>query len=485
VTMQKRYRFPDPLFRMLPDNLQVISNQAGEFYRVIGTKSSVELSISKMDQPRTTRFKECKYWAVCKNIVFNECEPILRDPEWWGTEQILVSTNMDTSNGQPWLRLGYKKKRDFYSSAYCRHYLATYDHVNGKPPVWKIADKMEWYPIEKIILNKVRTFIIPPAHFVHLQKLHFGNQNERLKMYWWSAYGFCPYSGGVHRIAEVLNQRRVKISYDVGNWDRGLPHLPTVYRLRTAFMPDDSLLDWIVENTVHSYLLHPNGHLLYKKIGNNSGSVNTTTDNIIAHFYIITLTLLVIYKGDVDKVKLCHSFIFGDDNVLSLDTHLSFQKIESIFRKVFSWFGMTLDPFYISEDLRDCNFLGFSFAVKDGFWYPKYNISRLLASFCYEYDGGMTIQQSFCKAYSLYIMAVGTMDPVVSDMRRCLESYQVILRACEDSFSQQLGVLDILTEGDIFKFYNGLEGGIKCKFLKNGFSEDYYYDDLQPFGSPT
>lgn len=457
-----RLRFEDTLFKRMPENLKSLREYAGEFYKVSGTVKTVEGSILKMDVPRTTKFKESRHWGSVKSFVFDKLKPVLDDPVRWNSEKIISTVNMPTSSGQPWLRHGFKKKSDFYASNAAREYLFKYNHPDGFPPVWKIVDKVEWYPVEKLDAGKVRTFIIPPAHFVHFQKMYFGNQNERLKNFWWSAYGFNPYSGGVHRMATLLNAKRVKVCFDVGGWDRSLPHMPSVYNLRMAYLDHmDPTLHWVVENTIRSFLLHPDGHLLYKYLGNNSGSGNTTTDNIIAHMLVLALALFELFDGDIQQVLDVIANLFGDDAILSFDTDKSFEEIEKIFRDVYGWFGFTLDPFIVSENLEDCTFLGFKFACYNGFWYPKFDIGRLCASFCFEYDTGMTSTDSFCKAYSLYIMACGTGGPALDLMRDCLERYKVILSSFNDELSQRLCTLEILSRDDVFKFYNGMEDGIK------------------------
>jgi len=86
------------------------------------------------------------------------------------------------------------------------------------------------------------------------------------------------------------------LAYDVSGWDRGLPLLQTVYSLRNKFLPEEweSLSAWVAKHTIHSHMQHFDGFIFEKHVGNNSGSGNTTADNIIAHMFILGLALFKI-----------------------------------------------------------------------------------------------------------------------------------------------------------------------------------------------
>lgn len=466
VTRDNYYRFEDPLMREVPENLKrPLMEKCGEFYRVVGTVSSIDKSIRKTDKPRCIKYKKNVYWGQAKDFTWNMFFEHL-EAMWKMTtmDEIWMILDLDTAAGTPWALLGFRKKKDFFSSEYCIHFLFD-DPRKYHPPVWKFAGKTEWYPLSKLLSGDVRTFIIPPMQLLYFQKVLYHAQNMAVKLFKWSMYGFDPYHGGTARLGKELCKNSKFICYDVGGWDRLLPILRSVYRLRNQAIPEawHWLAKWVTENTVASYLLLPDGRIIYKDAGNNSGSGNTTVDNIIAHAFIAATWLLDLFDGNVDKLDEAVVALYGDDNVSSIpDCGKSDEQIEQTLRSTFADFGLTLDPLKITNNLSECEFLGFKFTDYHGNWIPQYNIDRLLTAFCYDYET-MPIHAALSKAFSLTVMAAGGDEETFERMREVLRFYFNLLRDRDDTTIQAYIHLGAPTREECIAFYMGWESGYDPK----------------------
>jgi hypothetical protein len=411
------------LFSDLPFEVkQPLLDISGAFYRAVGCKRSIQKSIDKMDVPKCKDYKNHPYWPLAKKLVNDKLHEIWVHSGASSSELVMHRLNLDTSAGYPLNLLGIKKKRGFFERADCRSFLYS-EQLLTTQPIWRLVPKTEWKDFESLRAQKVRTFVIPPVHLVYWCIIIYYVQNLLLKQYWWSAYGFNPYMGGVHTMADNLNRHRRKLCYDVSGWDRVLPILQTVYNMRQQYVSDSYLPHalWVERNTVSSRVLLPNGDVVERDCGNNSGSGNTTSDNIVSHMYILALALLIIYEGDVKKVLECIAYLFGDDNICALvETILSDDEIIASFKSTYALFGLALDPFIISDSITDLNFLGFEFVCIGGKWLPKYDLGRLASSFCYEIDAHDE-DAEVGKAYSLMVMSTGHGETIYNKFKLALE----------------------------------------------------------------
>lgn len=473
-----RYRFYGPIAGSLPINARAsIDAMAGPYYRVVGTVSSVEMSIKKMDKKPVRSYQQDPLWDDALEFVCRKFHRSFSTCGAMSTEYALSTMVLGASSGQPWALLGMKHKRDCLKSKLFQEYL-TSDCENMAPPVWKITPKTEWYPAEKLDANKCRTFIIPPFHLLFWQKMLYQKQNESVKNVFWSAYGFNPYRGGVDAMASRLLRNKVFLYYDVVGWDRVLPIMQEVYNFRNIYIPDHlaRIAEWVTRNTVESVLLHPDGYLLKKKWGNNSGSGCTTTDNIVAHCFILSLALLTLYKTPT-VVDLVEAFIFGDDNVLSLpESSHSDSEIQAVFERVFGSFGLSFDPFTITRDLSTCEFLGFKFQPYGDHWIPRYNLERIASSFLYSYEKRCPMDAEVSKMFILMIMAAGSGRDVY---RAFKEVVGIVLNDRHDTTDpvvKSFVDVGIPTYSQVMAFYTGAE----C-FSWSEVVEKYFYSDEPNF----
>lgn len=453
-----RYRFEDHLFQRLGENTQAeLRAIAGPYYRVIGTTTSVEKSIKKMDKARVVEFKKSPYWKQAKDVVFRQYRSLFAQNTRQQTlDEVIANMQMGTAAGQPWQFLGLKKKRDCWMNERFLDYICE-DPTGRKAPVWSVSPKTEKYHAVDLDNDKVRTFIIPPLHLLIWQKILYDTQNKAMKEFWWSAYGFNPYQGGVNKYASYLNRHKKFIYYDVSGWDRQLPIMPTVYQIRNYHSDAPEFIKcWVTEQTIYSTLLLTDGTLVLKKIGNNSGSGNTTNDNILAHCLILATVLLDLFDGDEDAVLDTVAYLFGDDNAMSL-TYNGPRNLEDVFRKGYRQFGLELDPFVVQETLEGVEFLGFKFHNLGDAWIPVYPQDKLVSSFSYTIEKKDSNSVSLSRAWILTVMAAGGDRRVFDLMTRAVDQMIYLLQDDQDPVVRAFCEMGAPSYEDVINFYLGRE----------------------------
>lgn len=449
------------MFSKLPGDIKAnLSRFAGPYYHAIGDKQSYFKSVKKMDVFPRKDYLNHPYWEMADSYLWEhwylrikECTRMLH------AEELLGTLNLATSPGIPLTSLGFHKKKDVITSPWGIEYLFSSFKFE---PVWRVVAKEEWYNQEDLLSGKIRTFIIPPFKFLNLQKMYFHTQNEALKDHHWSAYGFNPYYGGVHRLAIKLIGKggRIFCMYDVSGWDRLLNFLRDIYSLRVSCCAEEDMdgAAWVASKTCRSKLLLADGIIVEKEDGNNSGSNNTTGDNILSHVKLLAYFLLRLVDGDMEQLQHIVSAIFGDDNVFSIPTDLlDGVDVKALLISVFSEFGYTLDPIVVSDKLSDMEFLGFRFGYKHGHWLPFYKVERIMAGFCYQYEKGVPMHAQVSKAFSLLVMLWPHGGEVFDIACDVYNRYLLSLKSYKDPTVQAYVSLGVPSFNDCFSFYTGSE----------------------------
>lgn len=454
-----RVRYPDYLFQQLSRTQQsVLTSRAGEFYCSKPSIKAIDKSIKKMDVGRIF-YEDTPHWDQACDLVWEKVGALFKlHSRFMGLEELYTTFDLTTASGIPWVKMGLRTKADCLGSSVFWAYFVE-SVTSHRPPLWRVSYKHEWLASSDLDEGKGRTFIIPPFHYLLLQKMCFQSQNSALKNFWWSAYGFNPYMGGTDRLAKSLLVENRFMYYDVRGWDRILQVMQDVYDLRLEYLyprVNPLLLEWVSYYAINSYLVLPDGTLIYKEWGNNSGSGNTTTDNILGHMLILATALLELYEDPCVVMKII-AVIFGDDNLTALPYHsFSNEEIEEVVRGVFKSFGFDLDPFKITDNLEECSFLGFEFVQHPLGWIPKYNMGRIVSSFCYTIEKGISIQKSISRAWSLTVMSAGD-EEVFKDLSEALYEYLAFQQDSTDPIVKSFVQMGVPTYEACINFFLGLE----------------------------
>lgn len=351
----------------------------GDYVITNSTREHLEKSVKKMDRLVNYSIKEHPLFPCAVELTGRMYDLAFRQGPL-SYDVVMEEVVRDTSSGIIEQLRGLPKKGDCLLAD-----LPTLEYENPdlkEIPIWKVSGKVEIKERASYIgETKQRTFIIEPFGHLWQTKRVYGMQNKMLKLLGWSAYGMNPYEGGVDRLASKLNQYRRKWEFDGKSWDRILSIMKEVYDLRDSYGEESELRNWVRFWLINSVLQLPNGDVILKSWGNNSGSGNTTGDNIIA--MTIFLHLVYLHLGlSADEIReKVFAAVFGDDVVGGDNTTFTDAEVENAFRTIFTTLGgIELDPFKISSNIEDLKFLGFSFAKCGDYYIPKYPLDRLAAS---------------------------------------------------------------------------------------------------------
>lgn len=341
-------------------------------------------------------------------------------------------------------------------------------------PYTSVATKIEPKTIREIMEDKIRLFFVGDYALVK-EQIRFGKRSsEKLKNFKWSAYGFNPYSGGVHDLATELLKKRVRFYYDVSGWDKFIPlmkHLFKWVKDKTIDQVPEGLMKrflWAMEWSTKFMCVLYDGDVVLKEYGNASGSGTTTRDNILMHVVLAAMFLTEAYflkNGTLPSFDLLSQQIvrlFGDDSVFAVDIEFSYvlenmDSEDGFLRSFFRRFGMKLKFLKggIDYDIEQMEFLGFRFKHIYGYYFPYYDPERLACSFINTNDKKDTLEAYVSKCFTLTMMSFAT--------EKCdlfLSAYAQLLKSIKTSSSPEIQSyvnMGPLNKKVLLEFYSGRE----------------------------
>jgi len=410
---------PSTLVRHFDDDVrEFMDDNSGDYVVSQSKRGHLEKSVMKLDIDPVYKFRQHPKIVDALQFVGDMFDDAFRQ-DHMDMQTLIDEVVGDTSSGIIEALRGLPKKW-----MCMREELPILEYENPdltEVPIWKVSGKVEIKKRADYIGEmKQRTFIIEPFGHLWQTKKFYGNQNKALKMSGWSYYGFDPYAGGVNTLANSLLRHRRFWELDGRGWDRSIPMMQEIYDLRNVYRKDSALLRWVYQHLIESILQFPNGDVVLKKWGNNSGSGNTTGDNTLGMCLVLALVFFHLgctAKDIVDKVSIA---VFGDDVVGADSLDVSDEELERGFRHIFTdMFGIVLDPFVIYSRVTELHFLGFQIAEYKGMYIPKYPVDRLCASVLGN-QKGMEVRAELNKLASLMLMSAGNGRDVYSFFRRAL-----------------------------------------------------------------
>jgi len=430
-------------------NSELLEKWADDMVITKSTFETLDISVRKMDNfPLYDFTDDSEYLKACTILKDRYLEgllcPILT------LDETIVSIDRTKACGFIENQCGYRSKGDWIDAGYISE--MWHDDVLKEIPLWKVAGKIESENrVTYLEDHKQRTFIIEPIGLYFHHKRIYGAQSIAMRGCFWSAYGFNPYEGGVNKLANRLMKHRRFWMWDAVRWDRKAAWMRAVYTLKNMCLPEDKFKEWVTEHNVNSHLVLPNGDLIYKTWGNNSGSGSTTVDNILGMSLIIIHALLRLSKGDPNIVDLVEAACFGDDVVGSDSINCSDEEFEKVFRETFNMYGHELDPFIVTRDIERLEFLGFRFKNLGGWYGPLYNLGTLAKSFLYSVEK-ISRDGEISKMLSLLMMSAGHGLEIYTVFRDALNE---VITKSETDLAKRLARFGVPTHDEALEFYRG------------------------------
>jgi hypothetical protein len=381
-----------------------------------------------------------------------------------------VDYNPNTTNGVPYNRMTdpvsgklFATKRDLIESPIWQT-----ERDRRHTPIFQVFGKREYLPIiEAQNERKLRTVFCGETPFVMAQKAMFDKADKALHdahddyFGCWSRYGHVKQYGGFDRLgkAHLDLPRRLRrplrklfsFTADVSGWDRKLPLLAEVYRIRKELYGEMSqyereLFDYILEGIVSPYCSLPDGTVIRRKSGNVSGSGKTTTDNTIAHIIIHFYLFITLYEdlhgcfpSYAQIVDFIVDSLYGDDSFTSL--FLSdwtpdgcLDPLEYFFTKLFAVyaeFGLEIKRKqfnYRFGDIDGLEFLGATFTkVPTGHYMPQPRYGKLFTTISQNLEGNKEPIAYASTCAALNSLVFGLDDPKGRLLQSFVKDYSQFL----------------------------------------------------------
>jgi len=233
--------------------------------------------------------------------------------------------DLSKSPGLPYSKHQMRDKRSVIERK--RKLLIKFTFDLGYPVIDSYNDKDELLDIEDLERGKVRGVFGSSFHGIIREKFLYGLQNKKILEVHnesWIKYGLAKQYGGFNKAIRKLEKFPFVWESDVSGYDRKI-FLKFVYEIRNENVLKKDLfkdmIEAVTESNVYPTVLLPNGYVVRRKTGNNSGKNNTTCDNSIAH-KIIMVYMFVKRLREINKpVSLTYIYtnvellIYSDDKL--------------------------------------------------------------------------------------------------------------------------------------------------------------------------
>jgi len=233
--------------------------------------------------------------------------------------------DLTTSPGLPLNKSGCRTKKDVLTRK--KVLLIKFTFNLKYPVIDAYNDKIELLDWMDLMRGKMRGVFGSSFHGIIREKFLYGNQNTKILEDCensWIKYGLVKQYGGFSKAIRKLEKFEFVWESDVSGYDRKIC-LKFVYQIRNENVIDSHLytplIEAVTDSNVSPMVLLPNGYVVKRSTGNDSGKNNTTTDNSIAHF-IIMIYLFVKRLRQLNEVpKLTYIFsnvellIYSDDKI--------------------------------------------------------------------------------------------------------------------------------------------------------------------------
>ncbi|UTQ50667.1 MAG: polyprotein [Plantago potyvirus 1] len=318
---------------------------------------------------------------LMRNVGFSQCEYVTDE------QTILDALNKKAAVGA--LFSGKKKE-------YLESYTTEEQHAlvrlscerlfKGKLGVWNGALKAEIRPVEKVLANKTRSFTAAPIDTLLGGKVcvdDFNNQFYSLhtKAPW--SVGMTKFYGGWDKLLTQLPDDWIYCDADGSQFDSSLsPYLiNAILALRMQFMEDWDvgrvMLQHLYEEIVYTPILAPDGTLVKKFKGNNSGQPSTVVDNTLMVLHALQYSLERNNITAEQEREVIRYYINGDDLIIAVRPDL--EHILNTFSGYFGELGLNYDFTSRCTDKSQLWFMSHQGVKRDGIFIPKLEKERITA----------------------------------------------------------------------------------------------------------
>ncbi|QED42822.1 ORF1 [Polianthes potyvirus A] len=332
-------------------------------------------------QPTVFERSVTRFIQSLEGIGFSKCVYVTDEQE------IFKSLNMNAAVGT----LYSGKKKDFvkdftdedFSTAVRSSCLRLY---LGQMGLWNGSLKAELRPMEKVLANKTRTFTAAPIETLLGGKVcvdDFNNQFYDLHIKGPWTVGMTKFYRGWDSLLNELPSGWLYCDADGSQFDSSLsPYLiNSVIQIRQHFMEEwdigETMLRNLYTEIVYTPIATPDGTVVKKFKGNNSGQPSTVVDNSL----MVCVTMFyAMDKAGIDTREykdVLRFFVNGDDLIIALRPDVS--HILDTFQQSFSELGLNYNFDSRTHEKNELWFMSHQGVDKDGTYIPKLEMERVVS----------------------------------------------------------------------------------------------------------
>nr|WIF19228.1 polyprotein [Peru tomato mosaic virus] len=256
----------------------------------------------------------------------------------------------------------------------------------GELGVWNGSLKAELRCKEKIEANKTRTFTAAPIDTLLAGKVcvdDFNNQfySRNIDCCW--TVGMTKFYGGWDKLLRALPDGWTYCDADGSQFDSSLtPYLiNAVLAIRYAFMEEwdigFKMLQNLYTEIIYTPISTPDGTIVKKFRGNNSGQPSTVVDNslmvVLAMHYCFVQAKIPFHEID----SMCKFFVNGDDLIIGVSPKAEYLLDEM--GKHFSDLGLNYDFSSRTKDKTQLWFMSHRGLMVEGLYIPKLEEERIVS----------------------------------------------------------------------------------------------------------
>nr|AVV48515.1 polyprotein [Ornithogalum virus 3] len=319
--------------------------------------------------------------TLLRSLGLDECEYVN------DSETIFSSLNMKAAVGAL-----YTGKKQEYFEGYTAEQLEdtlreSCERVfNGKFGVWNGSLKAELRPIEKVLANKTRVFTAAPLDSLLANKMCVDDFNNRfyekhLEGPW--TVGISKFYRGWDRLMKSLPDGWAYCDADGSRFDSSLTPLllNAVLQLRLQMMEDWDLGEKLLRNLyaeiVYTPIATPDGSIVKKFKGNNSGQASTVVDNSLMVVLTMQYALERLGFRYEEQNEFIRYFVNGDDLIIAVEPkHVwILDKLQDSFREL----GLDFDFSARTESRENLSYMSHQGLLRDGVYIPKICKERIVS----------------------------------------------------------------------------------------------------------
>ncbi|QER90702.1 polyprotein [Noni mosaic virus] len=394
---------------------------------------------------------------------FQECNYVT------DSDEIFQALNMKSAVGA----LYHGKKRDYfegYTEQDKENIIreSCFRVFSGKMGVWNGSLKAELRPLEKTLLNKTRSFTAAPIDTLLAGKVcvdDFNNQFYSLNLHCPWTVGMTKFYRGWDTLMRKLPDGWIYCDADGSQFDSSLtPFLiNAVILIREKFMEEWDVGHIMLKNLyteiLYTPIATPDGTIVKKFKGNNSGQPSTVVDNTLM---VIVTMVYALMKQSVTEVILENIIVFyvnGDDLLIAI--HPEFEYLLDKMQGCFLDLGLNYDFSSRTRNKEELWYMSHRALEVNGLYIPKLEPERIVSIL--EWDRADLPEHRMEAICAAMIEAWGY-DELLHHIRRY---YSWLLEQMPFKLIAQKGHVPYIAESALHHLYTNAE-------VENGELLEYY-----------